>query len=304
MDLFIHQENQKILWTLIQKHPLYPYLLKTLSTTTPPISGETWFRNNIEELYDMFYPNYKDSLYLRHSSDPKSFFPGVEINEDAVEDVLKLNKYTLSHLVMKLKKNMNTATTNTSTTTSSNTTPMNQTGFMGLGGGLGTDIGNNVSGNLLFSNESMTSLPNTSLSQPMMMLQQDSIQSANINELDMGRSMFGSVQSISEKQEFVLPSYESPDVYNPVQIKKEREERTIKEFKELKEKYDELHMKPVPMQLNLTTIVEKSGENITELAKIQEEMRKLDSQYISPPTDSEPFNRKLSRAFTSKYAEN
>lgn len=226
MDLFIHQENQKILWTLIQKHTLYSYFLKTL--TIQGITGEMWFRNNIEELYDMLYKSYKDKT--------------------TYDDLITMNKYALSHLIIQLKKSM------------------------GAGSGITT-----------------TTNAITNVGQYM-------------------------------KNEFILPSYESPDAYNPNQQivvseeikenlqfplfsngKKEREQQTIKEFEKLKEKYDELHLKPSMPQLNLTTVVEKTGENVAELAKIQEEMRKLDSQYIIPPPELETFDKKISQAFTMKY---
>jgi len=112
MSLFIHRENQELLWNIMNKsHPF----IETFKHSHPNIANE-WFRSNIQSYY------YENNLHSIQNLTPAT--------------LNTLNRNLLSYMVTKLKQNINSNTnTNTNNIHSINSinsfdTKPNATSFM------------------------------------------------------------------------------------------------------------------------------------------------------------------------------
>jgi hypothetical protein len=80
MSLFIHKENQTLLWQLIHETPLWPAFEQVCRSHT-----ELWFRNIISQFYDKYWEKYS-------------------IQPMSVSDLKQINKEIISFMVADIKK--------------------------------------------------------------------------------------------------------------------------------------------------------------------------------------------------------
>lgn len=92
MSLFIHKENQTLLWQLIHETPLWPAFEQMYRSHT-----ELWFRNIISQFYDKHWEKY--------STQPMS-----------VGDLKQINKEVITYMIADIKKSVLPATAMSSST--------------------------------------------------------------------------------------------------------------------------------------------------------------------------------------------
>ena len=268
LTLFIHKDNQKILWHLIKKHPLF----SKLSSTTNDFIPESWFKSIIQDCYESL-------------SSPTS------INK--LDDLIHANKYAVLQLVKSMQSIIygeQSEHVNKQSESIENNSLLSSTSSSSLNNSSGksSTFLNSVSTNPRVIAEAITAANKTIASA-------NSISTASLYDAP------------NAYQNIVLPEYENPDAYNPEKMKKEKEQQTVNEFNKLREKYEGLYSKPKPVDIDFSLpIGPKSDDDIVSLAKKQEEMRKADTQYLpNPAGDLSPdiVNKKAEEYFNGKNSE-
>lgn len=225
--LFLHKENQTILWHLIRKHPLFNVAVQCID-----ISPEWWFRENMEECYDFL-------------SNP--------VNLNKLSRLIQLNKYCLMFLIKKLESIVSAH--------HASTQPCNPM-------------------------QPVETIVSTDIADPA------SLQYENVKLPEYDRpAVYTSGQ----------PAI-SPNEFSPEKQKKEKEQQTIKEFEKLKEKYNGLYSRQPQHQVNFSEQIEKPNpEDMSSLLKMQEDMRKNDVVYQTPPPNmnAEEFKKKTEEYFAA-----
>ena len=79
MSLYIHPENQELLWKIVNKNPL----IQSYFSSYPPNIQETWFKQTISSFYDQNRANVATS-----------------------EQLYEINKNTLSYMIQDVKRNV------------------------------------------------------------------------------------------------------------------------------------------------------------------------------------------------------
>ena len=93
MSLFIHKENQTLLWQLIHETPLWPAFEQAYRSHT-----ELWFRNIISQFYDKYWEKY--------STQPMS-----------VGDLKQINKEVITYMIADIKKSVSPASATSASAT-------------------------------------------------------------------------------------------------------------------------------------------------------------------------------------------
>ena len=79
MSLYIHPENQELLWKIVNKNPL----IQSYFSSYPPNIRETWFKQTISSFYEQNRNNVTNS-----------------------EQLYEINKNTLSYMIQDVKRNV------------------------------------------------------------------------------------------------------------------------------------------------------------------------------------------------------
>ena len=264
MSLFVHQENQTLLWQLIQQSPHWEPFNQSYGGHT-----QLWFKNIISLFYDKYWEMYSSS-------------------QMSVKELKKINREVISYMLNDIKKTLQPPSQFITEQPTINSSFDN--GMVGGNHSSNVSVYSSSSSNML--NHSAASLPQTVKIEKEYETLDNSTYFSRLSQYDKPPDPQQSQQTLSpyvqtthsvSKSENVdeIRLHQLQNSYNVQKEKEEKMEKAKKDFEEFQKRYNVGFERKPPPQIDFSMKLEEGKiRNIDDLVKRHMEEREKDLEGI------------------------